>query len=688
MLMPRTPRPVPGLAAKLASLPREGRDTLFLLAVIAWLVLPQAGRLPLWCTALAAGVLAWRGWLAARSRPLPGKAWLAGLLALTLGATWWTHGTLLGRDAGVTLIVALLALKTLELRARRDAFVIFFLGFFTMLTNFFFSQSLATAAAMAVALLGLLTALVNAHLPAGRPPLARSAGIAGRMLLLGTPVMVALFLLFPRLPPLWGIPGDALTGRSGLSGNMSVGDVARLALDDGIAMRVRFEGPPPARPDLYFRGPVLSAFDGRAWRPLHPTPLTLPPPEISARRAALQVEGEPLRYEVTMEPNNRPWLPVLDAAAQPPQVPGRGVLRTPEIEWRLAQPVTDIIRYRAESHPRYQLGRSSRLGALPLEYRELPPGFNPRTLQLATDMMRESTAPPEDKAALVDAALRRLRTGGYYYTLEPGVYGANTADEFWFDRKEGFCEHIASAFVVLMRAMDIPARVVTGFQGGELNPVDGYWIVRNSDAHAWAEVWLEGRGWVRVDPTSAVAPGRTGSLQRLQPAPGVFAAAVAAVNPTLAASVRAAWEALNNAWNQRVLNYTQSRQLDLLRGLGMASPTWEDLVRVLAGLVAFGALAGSAWGLWERRTQDPWLRLLAQARQRLARAGVALPPSSGPRGLAQAVTARYGDAGRQVADWLLRLEAQRYAPPPASARAASQALRALAREWKQLHWPP
>jgi hypothetical protein len=288
----------------------------------------------------------------------------------------------------------------------------------------------------------------------------------------------------------------------------------------------------------------------------------------------------------------------------------------------------------------------------------------------------------------VEAALQRLRTGGYYYTLEPGVYGANTADEFWFDRKEGFCEHIASAFVVLMRAMDIPARVVTGFQGGELNPVDGYWIVRNSDAHAWAEVWLEGRGWVRVDPTSAVAPGRTGSLQRLQPAPGVFAAAVAAVNPTLAASVRAAWEALNNAWNQRVLNYTQSRQLDLLRGLGMASPTWEDLVRVLAGLVAFGALAGSAWGLWERRTQDPWLRLLAQARQRLARAGVALPPSSGPRGLAQAVTARYGDAGRQVADWLLRLEAQRYAPPPASARAASQALRALAREWKQLHWPP
>ena len=683
MLKPHTSR----LATRLATLPRDNRDTLFLLAVVGWLVLPQVGRLPLWCTALAAGVLAWRGWLAAMARPLPGKVWLAGLLVLALGATGWTHGTLLGRDAGVTLIVALLALKTLELRARRDAFVVFFLGFFTMLTNFFFSQSLVTALAMAVALLGLLTALVNAHLPAGRPPLARSAGIAARMLLLGAPVMAALFLLFPRLPPLWGIPADALSGRSGLSGSMSVGDVARLALDDGIAMRVRFDGVPPARPDLYFRGPVLSAFDGRSWRPLHPTLATLPLPEVSARRAALQVEGEPVRYEVTLEPNNRPWLPVLDATALPPQVPGRPVLRTPEIEWRLAQPVTDVVRYRVESHPRYLLGRTTRLAALSLEYRELPPGFNPRTLQLATDMMRASMAPPEDKAALVDAALQRLRTGGYTYTLEPGVYGVNTADEFWFDRKEGFCEHIASAFVVLMRAMDIPARVVTGFQGGEINPLDGYWVVRNSDAHAWVEVWLEGRGWVRVDPTSAVSPARTGSPQRLQPAPGVFAAAVAAVNPTLAASVRAAWEALNNAWNQRILNYTQSRQLDLLRGIGMPSPSWEDLVRVLAGLVALVALTGAAWGLWERRTQDPWLRLLAQARQRLARTGLALPPSAGPRALAGAVTARYGPAGQPVADWLLRLEAHRYARLTGGKHEASATLRALAREWKQLHWP-
>ncbi len=226
----------------LRNLPRDGRDTLFLLAVIAWVLAPQVGRLPAWCSALAAGVLLWRGWLAVQARPLPGKWWLITLLALTIGATWWTHRTLLGREAGVTLIVVLLALKTLELRARRDAFVVFFLGFFTMLTEFFQSQSLLTAGLMLVGLLGLLTALVNAHMPVGRPSLLLAARTAGGMALLGAPIMVVLFMLFPRMAPLWGIPADAMSGRSGLSATMQVGNLAKLALDETIAMRIRFEG--------------------------------------------------------------------------------------------------------------------------------------------------------------------------------------------------------------------------------------------------------------------------------------------------------------------------------------------------------------------------------------------------------------------------------------------------------------
>ena len=212
-------------------LPREARDTLFLLAVIAWIVLPLAPHLPVWASAGAWALLGWRALLAWQARPLPARWLLALVLALVVAATWATHRTLAGRDAGVTLVVLLLALKTLELRARRDAMVVFFLGFFTLLANFFFSQALPVAAAMLVALLGLLTALVNAHLPVGRPPLAHSLALAGRMALWGAPVMALLFVLFPRFSPLWGIPSDALTGRSGLSSSMQVGNVAELALE-------------------------------------------------------------------------------------------------------------------------------------------------------------------------------------------------------------------------------------------------------------------------------------------------------------------------------------------------------------------------------------------------------------------------------------------------------------------------
>ena len=211
--------------------------------------------------------------------------------------------------------------------------------------------------------------------------------------------------------------------------------------------------------------------------------------------------------------------------------------------------------------------------------------------------------------------------------------------------------------------------------------MDGFWIVRQSDAHAWAEVWLAGRGWVRVDPTSAVAPGRTGAFERLQVPRGVIATALGTVTPNLLAGLRSAWEALNNGWNQWVLNYTQSKQLDLLRNLGFQSPSWEDLSYVLLALLVLVALCGAAWTLWDRRQHDPWLRLLALARRRLSQAGVELPPTAPPRRIATVVTARFGDRAEELADWLLRLETQRYARTP------SASLAALQREFKLLAWP-
>lgn len=664
-------------AARLLTLPRDARDTLFLLLVIAWVIVPHTANLPWWCSLLAAAVLAWRATLAFTGKPLPGRWWLLGLLALTLLATWTTHRTLLGRDAGVTLIVVLLTLKTLELRGRRDAFVIFFLSFFTMLTNFFFSQSLAVAVAMLLALLGLLTALVNAHMPVGRPPLAAAAKTAAWMTLLGAPIMALLFVLFPRFAPLWGIPGDAMTGRSGLSNQMQVGNLAALALDETIAFRVKWDGEPPPQSELYFRGPVLSEFDGREWRPLLPRLAARFPP-VRLLDPQLQVFGTPVRYEVTLEPHNRPWLLALDVAARAPQAPGLEAALTSELQWVASRAVVDLLRYRAESYSEFRHGPSLR-AAVPPEYNALPPGFNPRTSELARQILLEN--PGADAARLVQAAMDRLRTGGYSYTLEPGVYGEHTADEFWFDRKAGFCEHIASAFAVLMRAMNVPARIVTGYQGGQVNNVDGFWTVRQSDAHAWTEVWLAGRGWVRVDPTSAVAPGRTGSFQRLAAPRGVLASAMDTVNPNLAASLRAAWEALNNGWNQWVLNYTQSKQLNLLKNLGFESPSWEDLSYVLLAIIVVLALLGAAWSWWDRMQHDPWLRLLGRARRKLRGAGLEVGPTTPPRRIAQLVTERYGAEARALADWLLRLEAQRYARAPAAG------LPALRREFQQIAWP-
>ncbi|MDA7416347.1 DUF3488 and transglutaminase-like domain-containing protein [Xenophilus arseniciresistens] len=670
--------PTLALRARLfGEMPREARDTLFLLGVIALILLPQVGHLPLWCVGLALAVLVWRGALALRSRTLPSLWWRAGLLVLALLATWASHRTLLGKEAGVTLVVVLLALKTLELRARRDAFVIFFLGFFAMLTNFFWSQSLLTAAAMLLALLGLLTALVNAHMPAGRPPLMQAARTAGWMALAGAPLMLALFMFFPRLSPLWGTPNDNMTGRSGLSNTMQVGTIASLVLDDTIAARVRFDDDiVPPRNQLYFRGPVLSQFDGREWRADQPWERVGLPGNLSVR-------GQAVGYEITLEPSNRPWLLMLDAVAQAPEVPGNlRVFQTPELQWLANRPLGDLLRLRAQSHLEFTHGPLRRVPSL-ARYTALPEGRDPQTRALAEQLLTQArAAQPEGDLTprLVQMALTRLRTEGYGYTLEPEIYGENTADEFWFVHKAGFCEHIASAFAVLMRAAGVPARIVTGFQGGEVNPVDNYWTLRNSDAHAWAEVWQEGRGWVRVDPTGAISPERIGQFRRLAPQPGFMASAVGAFSPTLMQNLRASWEALNNHWNQWVLNYTQSRQLDLLKRLGFDSPSLADLAWVLLVLLAAGSLAVGGWALWERRRTDPWLRLLAQARARLAATGIELPPHAAPRQMAERL-AREADAQAHapLRDWLLRLEAWRYGREPSPA-----GLAALRRELQQI----
>ncbi|WP_334133514.1 transglutaminase family protein, partial [Tepidimonas sp.] len=682
-----------------AGIPRETRDTLFVLAIIGWIAALQWGEVPAWTLALVAAVLAWRGWLAWRHRPLPGWPVRLAVTALAVAATIATHHTLLGPEAGVTLVVVLLALKTLELRAQRDAYVIFFLGFFVLLTPLLHSQSLLTALGLLPALWGLLTALVLAQRPLGYPSLWQAARTAGALLALGTPLMVLLFVLFPRLPPLWGIPTDSTIGRSGLSGQMRVGDVARLALDDRVALRVAFPESAPARSMLYFRGPVLRVFDGSHWRPLHGPDAA--PDAVGWQRWDSSTDwdshGEPLRYEITLAPSLRPWLVTLDGTRQPPTLTGGApearLHGSPDGQWWLGQPVSDVLRYRAEAEPLRLWGRQAPRMALQID-RELPPGFNPRTLAWAQRLRRELGNP--EPGVLVEALLRQLREGGYRYTLEPGQYGRDTADEFWFDRRAGFCEHIASSFVIALRAMDVPARVVTGYQGGERNPIDGLWTIRHSDAHAWAEVWLPEAGWVRVDPTAAVAPQRTDGIERLTPPPGPLQAAVVALDPRLHTTLRLLWDAANQRWNDWVLNYGTARQLQWLRHLGWSAHDWRDVAQALGVALAATAAAGLAL-LWCRRARgaDAWQRLLWRAARRWQRRGWPLPQPLTARALHDAITGPWRTVTRADltppvsqtwGDWLLALERLRY--DPHVDRGASPTLADLRRALRRLPPPP
>ena len=237
------------------------------------------------------------------------------MLAVAAGLTFWSFRTVLGKEPGITLVVVLMALKTLELRARRDAFVVFFLGFFLILTHFLYSQSLLVAVAMLVSVWGLLTALVLAHMPVGQPSLRQAGALAARTALLGAPIMALMFVLFPRIGPLWGVPQDGIS-TTGLSNSMRMGSVAELALDDSIALRLRFDGPPPPPEAMYFRGPVLARFDGTEWKPLPPRTPRGVRQTLRASRRNLRVRGTPVRYEMTLEPLRLASLPLLEATTR------------------------------------------------------------------------------------------------------------------------------------------------------------------------------------------------------------------------------------------------------------------------------------------------------------------------------------------------------------------------------------
>jgi transglutaminase-like putative cysteine protease len=510
---------------------------------------------------------------------------------------------------------------------------------------------------MLVSVWGLLTALVLAHMPVGQPSLGQAARLSARTALLGAPIMALLFVLFPRLGPLWGLPQDGGPS-TGLSNSLRMGSVAELALDDSIALRVRFLGPVPPPQSMYFRGPVLARFDGVEWKPLPPatTRRGMPPP------SELRVRGAPVRYEMTLEPSRMAVLPLLEAAAIGPDIEGYRVFGRDDLQWLVDRPIFERLRFEAEAYVAFRHGPTRPSAALADDL-DLPQGFNPRTLEWADALRRDPRHANSDARALADAVLDHIRSARFTYTLAPGDYGDDphaAIDEFWLDRRQGFCEHFAAAFVVVMRAMGVPARVVTGYQGTDPLPLDGFYIVRQNSAHAWAEYWQQGVGWIRADPTAAVAPDRIVRSRNLVPPAGLMAGTLGNISPALLARLRVNWEVVNNRWNQWVLSYSRGQQLELLRELGFKSPQWTDLAMLLIMALIAMAAAGGLWAWWDRRRVDPWVRQMEGVRRCLRTLGLDAPAHDPPRALAQRVHARFGEAGAALVEMLLLIDRQRY----------------------------
>lgn len=622
---------------------------------------PHFEHQPPWLIAIAAVTLIGGAWLWWRGTRLPSKWLLVLCVVAGCAGVLLEFRTFFGRDTGVALLVMLMALKLLELKSRRDAYVIATLAYFLLLTHYFYSQSIATGVWLLVSAVLVTATLVRLHGGAGSAPLP-TLRHAGQITLQAVPFMLVLYLLFPRVAgPLWGLPQDAHSASSGLTDSMSPGSIANLALSGDIAFRARFDTALPARDQLYWRGPVMEDYDGLTWRqaPLFPAAA----PNIEAR-------GPATRYTLTLEAHSQRWLLALDAPTALP--PGTRLART--LTAFSNRPIQSRQRHEFGASPDYRFNVEESPAILERNLR-LPPARNPRTRALAEEWKASEPQPER----LVQKALTLFRAENFVYTLQPPLLGAEPVDDFLFNTRRGFCEHYAAAFVVLMRAAGVPARVVGGYQGGELNPVDGYLIVRQSDAHAWTEVWLRDRGWVRVDPTAAVSPARietgiAGSVPAGDPLPGLMR-----IDNSWVRGLRHRWEAFNNGWNQWVLGYNADRQRELLSRLGFAETDWRTLATALAAACGVVLLAVTAWTLYRRPRIDPARLLWNQALAHLRRRHIDCPAWEAPLALAKRMEHGRPEIAGAMAEVAHLYCAARYGRDPADLEALRRAVAALRR---------
>jgi len=547
----------------LASLP-------WTLAALAVSLAPHVQFLPLWITAAFVVCSIWRYTIEKRRRLLPPAWFRASLALLCFLGVLIAYSSVSGVGPGSALLAIMAALKLLETRKRRDQFVLLFISIFLLMSSLLREQHLWSLPYLLFAVTLIMTAWLRMS-AAPRDRARQSLRTSTRLMLYAAPMALAMWVFFPRIAtPFWSIPIDTGTAVSGLSDTMSPGDISSLSLSNEVAFRVTFEGETPAPRDRYWRGLVLHRFDGRAWSGSEPM--------IGKRtRDQISVSGEPITYEVTLEPTRQQWVFALDmpytwTLPKTFMGPQQQLMRARPIDQRVSYVATSYFEYRANIDDN-KLFRSW--------YLRVPGDSNPKTAELARQLRANSGSDAE----YIETVLMKFHEEEYFYTLEPPPLGRHPIDEFLFDTQRGFCEHYASAFAIMMRSAGIPARIVLGYQGGELNPLGNYLIVRQADAHAWTEVWLEGLGWRRVDPTAAVAPERIEDGISGAMFAGTGAAWGLSAPSEFLHRLTLTWDAMNAKWNEWVLGYGPENQDRFMEWLGMDDPDWRKMMLTLVGTV-------------------------------------------------------------------------------------------------------
>ncbi len=571
-------------------------------------------HLPLWVSLFIGFSLSWRlAQSASYLPPLPRWLIVPFVIAGGIGvfATYWT---ITGRDAGLALLSVMAAFKLLESHTQRDALIVIFLSYFLVATHFLFSQSILIATYMMLTILFLTTALITLNERDITIPWKTRFKISGAIIGYALPLMIILFILVPRVPgPLWGLTNEQRSGVTGLSDSMSPGQISSLIQDNSVAFRVTFDGDIPPQHELYWRGPVMSLFNGTTWfqttrkkKNLH---------EVTSN-------GKRYDYTITMEANGKRWLLPLDL----PISTIKDSTITNDFELKSTKIINDLRKYSLSSYTQSSFGQDEIFDVL-IRHTEFPEGKNPKTIQLGQQLRTQFN----DDEKLVKHVLSLFRTQNYFYTLSPPILGDNAMDDFLFDTKRGFCEHYAGSFALLMRAADIPSRIVTGYQGGELNTDGNYLIVRQSDAHAWVEVWYDNKGWTRIDPTAAVSPDRIeksiDDALKNESVSFRFNTKNAFLGDLLFS-----WDNIQHQWNNWVLNYNQAKQSNFLKQLGLGIKSTADMVIALVILLTVVTLSYALFSWYKNRPSKPeyfeqlYLRLLIK----MTKAGFPIEASESP----------------------------------------------------------